>query len=54
MPGKPQIDREGKAIQKDGKTQYSPVVMWATKEAGERFSASVIAALDEKHPGATG
>lgn len=54
MPGKPQIGQDGSAVKKDGKVQYSQVVAWASKEAGDRFSASVIDALEREYPGATG
>jgi len=52
LPSKAQIDRDGNTRKADGKVQYSPVIAWSTKEARDRFSASVIAALREKHPNA--
>jgi hypothetical protein len=46
LPGKPQIDRDGK-VRKDasgGKALYVNVVGFATKEARERFRAAAIVA----------
>lgn len=54
MPGKPQIGQDGLTVKKDGKVQYSQVMNWATKDARDRFSASVIEALEREYPGATG
>ena len=54
MPGKPLIGQDGAVVKKDGKVQYSQVVVWASKEAGDRFSTSVIEALEREYPGATG
>jgi hypothetical protein len=53
LPAKPQIDREGNVRKKDGKIEYTKVIAWTTKEAGNRFSESVIAALEAKYPDAT-
>lgn len=55
LPAKPQINADGSARKnQDGKIQYSPLIEWETREASDRFSASVVAALEESHPGATG
>lgn len=51
LPSKPMIDRDGNAMRNEqGKIKYVPLVQWASKESGDRFSESVIAALDEKFP----
>lgn len=54
LPSKPQIDRDGNVRKENGKTLYTPILKWATKDAGNRFSESVLAALEAKHPQAVG
>jgi hypothetical protein len=55
LSSKPMVDSSGNARKDDGgKIKYVPLLQWATKEAGTRFSDSVIAALKEKHPDALG
>ena len=49
LPAKPQIDKEGGVIKKDGKTQYAKVIAWLNKETQDRFSEAVIAAIEETH-----
>ena len=52
LPGKPMLNREGRAkVNDSGKTVYAPVLEWADKEAGNRFSEAVIEAIEAKHPG---
>jgi hypothetical protein len=46
LPGRPQIDREGKAITKDGKIQYAPVLKFASRQASDAFNTAVLQALD--------
>ena len=54
MPGKPQLDKDGQARRDDaGKVEYTPVVAWLDREAADRFSEAVIAAVEAVHPGAT-
>lgn len=53
LPSKVQIDREGNSRKENGKLLYTPVMKWATIDAANRFSDSVLAALDAKHPDAT-
>lgn len=54
LPAKPMIDKEGNAMRNDqGKIRYVPILEWDTKGAGDRFSESVIVALEEKYPNAT-
>ena len=50
-PSKPMIGRDGVAI-KDaaGKTRYSPLIEFASREARERFSTAVIEAMRAAHP----
>ena len=54
LPAKPQIGSDG-AVRKnaDGKILYVPLVEWDNRETSDRFSASVIAALEEANPGCT-
>lgn len=55
MPSKPRLNRDGTpVIGQNGKPTYSPIVSWADRESGDRFSRSVIGALLEFHPDALG
>jgi hypothetical protein len=47
---KPQIGRDGTHIKKDGKPQYSPVVSFASKVVGDKFSEAILDALRASHP----
>jgi hypothetical protein len=38
----------------DGKMLYTPVLEWETREASDRLSVSVVAAINEAYPGAIG
>ena len=54
LPSKPVILPDGTVKKGDnGKAVYVPILEWADKPASDRFSASVIAALEETNPGAT-
>ncbi len=51
-PSKPLIDRDGMVIKDaNGKTRYSPVVEFTSKDIREKFSAAVIESLRAAHPG---
>lgn len=55
MPAaKPQMSADG-TVRRDekGKIKYVPIVEWATKEAADAFSESVIEAIEREHPNAT-
>ena len=54
MPARPVLGNDGQP-QRDqrGKVRYASLIEWKTRGAADRFSASVIAAIEEKHPGAT-
>lgn len=55
MPGKPMTDKEGNAMRNEqGKIRYVSLLEWDNKGTADRFSDSVIAALEEKFPGSTG
>tara|TARA_R110000822_G_scaffold132056_2_gene269194 strand:- start:2134 stop:2448 length:315 start_codon:yes stop_codon:yes gene_type:complete len=55
LPAKPQMNADGTARRNnDGKMQYTPVIEWETREASDRFSASVVAAINQANPGAIG
>jgi hypothetical protein len=46
LPAKPQIDRTGQAIKRDGKIQYSPVIeLIDSRDMREAFSHRVIEAV---------
>jgi hypothetical protein len=49
---KPVIGRDGTNVTRDGKLAYQSVVSFATKEARDKFSAAVVAAIEDTHPGA--
>ena len=54
MPARPVLNQDGSPKRDDrGKTAYASLLEWKTRESGDRFSVSVIAAIEEKHPGAT-
>ena len=54
MPGKPLLQSDGTAkLGNNGKPTYVPVMEWATKDAADRFSEAVIAAVEREHPHAT-
>jgi hypothetical protein len=54
LPAKPQVDASGVAKRDDrGKILYTPLVEWADRETADRFSESVISAVEELNPGAT-
>ncbi len=51
LPAKPQVTSSGEVRKSpEGKIQYAKMLEWDTREASDRFSASVIAALKEAHP----
>ncbi len=54
MPARPQIGADGIAKKQDGKVLYTKILGWSSKEASDRFSDSVIAALREAYPDAIG
>jgi DNA-binding cell septation regulator SpoVG len=50
-PSKPMVGRDGVVLtDADGKTKYSPIIEFASKEIRERFSAAVIEGLRAAHP----
>jgi hypothetical protein len=51
LPSKPMVDRDGSAmLDAKGKQRYVPVLEWDTREASDRFSATVVAAVRLAHP----
>ena len=54
MPGKPITDQTGNAKRDDtGKIKYVSILRWTDREAQDRFSEAVIAAVERENPGAT-
>lgn len=53
LPAKPQVGADDK-VKRDQNSRivYAQIIRWSSKEAGERFNRSVLAALEEKHPDA--
>lgn len=54
MPSKPMMGADGNA-QKDtnGKIKYVPILEWESRDASDRFSEEVLAAVERENPGAT-
>jgi hypothetical protein len=53
-PAKPQLDKDGNAKRDEkGKIAYVPVVEWTDREAADRFSEAVIAAVEREYPNQT-
>jgi hypothetical protein len=50
-PSKPMISPSGVVMKdRNGKTRYTPIVDFTTKDVRSKFSASVITALQQSHP----
>jgi hypothetical protein len=50
LPGKPLIDRDGRAVlDAHGKQRYGTLLEWSDKAAADRFSEAVIAAIRAEH-----
>jgi len=50
MPGKPLIGADGTGLRDDkGKQRYAPVLEWTSRDASDRFSEAVIAAVYREH-----
>ena len=46
-PARPQIDREGRVRKgENGRTLYTPIIDFASKEARDRFQAAAVAAVE--------
>ncbi len=54
LPAKPVLSADG-SVKRDavGKIQYVPILKWLDRDASDRFSESVIAAVEREYPGAT-
>ena len=54
LPSKPLVTQDG-AVKKDqnGKMTYVPLMEWTDRDASDRFSEGVIAAVERENPGAT-
>jgi hypothetical protein len=52
LPARPQLDRDGAAIKKEGKVQYFNLMEFDDRPTRDAFSAAVIAAVLEHEPGA--
>lgn len=54
FPSKPIVLPDGTAKRGDnGKAMYVPILEWDNKASADRFSESVIEALEREHPGST-
>jgi hypothetical protein len=45
-----QIKRDGTQIKRDGKPAYQPMISFVSKEARDKFSSTIIAAIEASHP----
>jgi hypothetical protein len=52
VPAKPQIDKAGHAITRDGKIQYAAILEFDNRAVRDAFSSAVIAALLDHAPDA--
>lgn len=51
MPSRPRIKEDGSRIMDArGRPAWDNLAQWKTKEQGDRFSASVVAAIKEQYP----
>lgn len=50
LPAKPMIDREGRAITKDNKIQYSSILEFSDRMTRDAFSHAVVAAILDRAP----
>ncbi len=54
LPSKPMLDADG-AAKRDkatGRIKYLPILEWPDRATADRFSATVIDAIEAQHPGA--
>jgi hypothetical protein len=50
MPGKPLVGADGTGLRDDkGKQRYAPVLEWTSRDASDRFSEAVVAAVQQAH-----
>jgi hypothetical protein len=53
LPAKPIVQQDGTVKRNaDGKIQYAPMMEWADRAASDKFSESVISAIEEGFPDA--
>jgi hypothetical protein len=51
LPSKPQVRSDGTVIRRDdGRVAYSPVLRFANRESGDRFSIAVIQLIQRRFP----
>jgi hypothetical protein len=54
LPAKPMIGQDGKPQRDDrGKIKYVPLLEWESREASDKFSEEVIAAVEREYPRST-
>jgi hypothetical protein len=50
LPGKPLVDRDGRAmLDARGKQRFTPILEWSDKAAADRFSQAVVDAVRAEH-----
>jgi hypothetical protein len=55
LPAKPVVDRDGRQkADVNGTRRFAPLLEWRSRERGDRFSAVVIALIEQACPGALG
>ena len=54
LPARPVLGADGAAQRDDrGKMTYAPLLEWENRAMADRFSAAVVAAIEDQYPGAT-
>ena len=52
LPARPALNTDGTARRdENGKIQYIPLMKWLDRDASDRFSEGVIAAIEREYPG---
>jgi hypothetical protein len=51
LPSKPQVKPDGTVLRRDdGRIAYAPILKFTTREASDRFSTAVVAAVQARYP----
>jgi hypothetical protein len=50
LPSKPQLDRDGCQVVKDGKKQFAAMLRWPDRDTADRWSNAVVELVRAEHP----
>ena len=50
LPSRPQLDRDGRHIEKDGKKQYAALLRWPDRDSADRWSDAAVELVRAAHP----